>query len=57
MSIQVIEVKLKEGTDEAAFISEFDSVSEVTVKNTIPDIPTLLVMKIEESYLLSLIHI
>ena len=47
MSIQVIEVKLKEGTDEAAFISEFDSVSEVTVKNTIPDIPTLLVMKIE----------
>ena len=51
MAIQVIEVKLKEGTDEAAFISEFDSVSEVTVKNTIPDIPTLLVMKIEESYL------
>ena len=31
MSIQVIEVKLKEGTDEAAVISEFDSVSEVTV--------------------------
>ena len=51
MAIQVIEVKLKEGTDEAAFISEFDSVSEVSVKNTIPDIPTLLVMKIEESYL------
>ena len=51
MSKLVIEVKLKEGTDEPAFISEFDSVSEVTVKNTIPDIPTLLVMNIEESYL------
>ena len=51
MSKLVIEVKLKEGTDEPAFINEFDSVSEVTVKNTIPDIPTLLVMNIEESYL------
>jgi len=51
MTVKIIEVKLKEGTDEKAFISEFDSVPEVTVKNTIPDIPTLLVMKIEESYL------
>ena len=51
MAKLVVEVKIKDGVDEASFISEFDNIDEVSVKNTIPDIPTLLVMYIEESYL------
>ena len=51
MAKLVVEVKIKDGVDEASFISEFDNIDEVSVKNTIPYIPTLLVMNIEESYL------
>ena len=47
----IVEVKLKDGIDESSFISQFDNIEEVSVKNTIPDIPTLLVMYVEESYL------
>ena len=51
MAKLIVEVKIKDGVDESSFISEFDNIDEVSVKNTIPDIPTLLVMNIEESYL------
>tara|TARA_B100001093_G_scaffold469291_1_gene489920 strand:- start:847 stop:2718 length:1872 start_codon:yes stop_codon:yes gene_type:complete len=51
MAKLIVEVKLKDGIDESSFISEFNDIDEVSVKNTIPDIPTLLVMYVEDSYL------
>jgi len=51
MAKLVVEVKIKDDVDEASFISEFDNIDEVSVKNTIPELPTLLVMYVEESYL------
>ena len=54
MSIKLVNVKLKDGVDQNSFVSEFDSVSEVTVKNLLPNIPTLVVFNVEESYLSTL---
>ena len=54
MAIKLINVKLKDGVDQNSFVSEFDSVSEVTVKNLLPNIPTLVIFNVEESYLTTL---
>ena len=54
MTIKLVNVKLKDGVDQNSFVSEFDSVSEVTVKNLLPNIPTLVVFNVEESYLSTL---
>ena len=54
MAIKLVNVKLKDGVDQNSFVSEFDSVSEVTVKNLLPYIPTLVVFNVEESYLSTL---
>lgn len=54
MAKLVVEVKIKDDVDESSFISEFDNIDEVSVKNTIPELPTLLVMYVEESYLSTL---
>ena len=51
MAIKLVNVKLKDGVDQNSFVSEFDSISEVTVKNLLPNIPTLVVLNVEESYL------
>ena len=53
MSI-VVNVKLKDGVDQNSFVSEFDSVSEVSVKNLLPNIPTLVIFNVEDSYLSTL---
>ena len=54
MAIKLVNVKLKDGVDQNSFVSEFDSVSEVTVKNLLPNIPTLVIFDVEESYLSTL---
>ena len=54
MAIKLVNIKLKDGVDQNSFVSEFDSVSEVTVKNLLPNIPTLVVFNVEESYLSTL---
>ena len=54
MAIKIINVKLKDGVDQNSFVSEFDSVSEVSVNNLLPNIPTLVVFNVEESYLSTL---
>ena len=54
MAIKLVNVKLKDGVDQNSFVSEFDPVSEVTVKNLLPNIPTLVVFNVEESYLSTL---
>ena len=52
--IVVVNVKLKDGVDQNSFVSEFDSVSEVSVKNLLPNIPTLVIFNVEDSYLSTL---
>ena len=54
MATLLVNVKLKDGVDQNSFVSEFDSVPEVTVKNLLPNIPTLVVFNVEESYLSTL---
>ena len=54
MAILLVNVKLRDGVDQNSFVSEFDSVSEVTVKNLLPNIPNLVVFNVEESYLSTL---
>ena len=51
MAKRVAGVVLKAGTDEDAFISEWDSVDEVELKNRLPNSPTIIAMYIEEDYL------
>ena len=46
-----VDITLVNGTDEDAFINSFDSIPEVTLKNKLPNSPTLLVLKVEESYI------
>ena len=54
MSVVQVDVTLKSGTDEAAFISSFDSISEVELKDRISSIPTLVVFNVEDSYIVTL---
>ena len=54
MATLLVNVKLKNGVDQNSFVSEFDSVSEVTVKDLLPNIPTLVVFNVEDSYLSTL---
>ena len=54
MATLLVNVKLKDGVDQNSFVSEFDSISEVTVKNLLPNIPTLVVFNVEDSYLSTL---
>ncbi len=49
-----VDVLLKDGTDEAAFIADVTSNTEVDLKNRLPNSPTLVVLKVEESYLSTL---
>jgi len=49
--IIVVDVVLKKGTDEAAFISSFDSIPEVELKNRISHIPTLVTFRVKYSYI------
>ena len=51
MAKVITNVVLKDGTDEAAFITDVTSNTEVDLKNRIPNTPTLVVLKVEESYL------
>ena len=50
----IVNVKLKDGVDQTSFVSEFDSVSEVSVRDLLPNIPTLVIFDVEESYLSTL---
>ena len=54
MATLLVNVKLKDGVDQNSFVSEFDSISEVTVKDLLPNIPTLVVFNVEDSYLSTL---
>ena len=54
MATLLVNVKLKDGVDQNSFVSEFDSVSEVSVKDLLPNIPTLVVFNVEDSYLSTL---
>ena len=54
MATLLVNVKLKDGVDQNSFVIEFDSVSEVTVKDLLPNIPTLVVLNVEDSYLSTL---
>ena len=54
MAILLVNVKLREGVDQNSFVSEFDSVSEVTVRNLLPNIPNLVVFDVDDSYLSTL---
>ena len=54
MAILLVNVKLKDGVDQNSFVSEFESVSEVTVKDLLPNIPTLVIFNVEDSYLSTL---
>ena len=49
MSIKLVNAKLKDGVDQNSFVSEFDSVSEVSVKDLLPNIPTLVILNVEDS--------
>ena len=42
----VVNVKLKDGVDQTSFVSQFDSVSEVSVKDLLPNIPTLVIFDV-----------
>ena len=50
----IVNVKLKDGVDQTSFVSEFDSVSEGSVRDLLPNIPTLVIFDVEESYLSTL---
>ena len=54
MATLLVNVKLKDGVDQNSFVSEVDSISEVTVKDLLPNIPTLVVFNVEDSYLSTL---
>ena len=54
MATLLVNVKLKDGVDQNSFVSEFESVSEVTVKDLLPNIPTLVNFNVEDSYLSTL---
>ena len=45
-----VDVLLKDGTDETAFINDVTSNDEVDLYNRLPSSPTLLVLDVEESY-------
>ena len=51
MAKVITDVVLKDGTDEAAFITDVTSNTEVDLKNRLPNTPTIVVLKVEESYL------
>ncbi len=51
MAKVIADITLKDGTDEAAFINDVTSNSEVDLKNRMPNTPTIVVLKVEESYL------
>ena len=45
-----VDVLLKDGTDETAFINDVTSNDEVDLKNRLPSSPTFVVLNVEESY-------
>ena len=51
MAKVIVDVVLKDGTDEAAFITDVTTNTEVELKNRLPNTPTIVVLKVEESYL------
>jgi len=51
MAKLVTNITLKDGTDETTFINDVTSNTEVELKNRLPNTPTIVVLKVEESYL------
>ena len=51
MAKVVTNITLKDGTDETTFINDVTSNTEVELKNRLPNTPTIVVLKVEESYL------
>ena len=51
MAKVVTNIVLKDGTDETTFINDVTSNTEVELKNRLPNTPTIVVLKVEESYL------
>ena len=49
-----VDVKLKSGVDQDAFVSSFDEISEVTLKDKVESLLDLVVLTVEESYLSTL---
>ena len=47
----ITDVVLKDGTDETSFITDVTSNAEVELKNRLPNTPTIVVLKVEESYI------
>ena len=45
-----VDVLLKDGTDETAFINDVTNNDEVDLNNRLPSSPTLVVLDVEESY-------
>ena len=45
-----VDVLLKDGTDEVAFINDVTSNVEVDLRNRLPSSPTLVILDVEESY-------
>ena len=45
-----VDVLLKDGTDEVAFINDVTSNDEVDLRNRLPSSPTLVILDVEESY-------
>ncbi len=50
MAKVVVDVLLKDGTDETTFINDVTSNTEVDLKDRLPSSPTLVVLDVEESY-------
>ncbi len=51
MAKVVTNITLKDGTNETTFINDVTSNTEVELKNRLPNTPTIVVLKVEESYL------
>ena len=51
MAKVITNVTLKNGTNESTFIADVTSNTEVELKNRLPNTPTIVVLKVEESYL------
>ena len=51
MAKVITNITLKDGTNETTFINDVTSNSEVELKNRLPNTPTIVVLKVEESYL------
>ena len=51
MAKVITNVTLRNGKNESTFIADVTSNTEVELKNRLPNTPTIIVLKVEESYL------